>query len=133
MSVKQAKRGVISSISLILILTVLEMPKPVGFETRSQTNVSLRWLFLFLAIVASEITALTLMKKHPGITARLAIVAGCLNIFQIIADLAHMMQPETASWGSVILEYVVGVISVGLIYFALKVHRAYASVGGTVH
>lgn len=69
---------------------------------------------------------MVLMKKRSGVAARLAIVAGCLNIFQIVADLAHWMQPETASWGSVILEYLVGAISIGLIYFALKVHRAHA-------
>lgn len=124
MGISQAKKGVVSSIVLILILTVLEMPQPVGFETRPQDNVSLKWLVLFLAILTTEITALVRMKKHPGIAARFAIVAGCLNIFQVVADLAHWMQPETASWGSVILEYLVGLISIGLIYFALKVHRA---------
>lgn len=123
MSVKQAKRGVISSIFLILILTVLELPKPIGFETRSQDNVSRWWLLLFLTILTVEITAMIRIRKDPGVGARLAIVAGCLNIFQIVADLNHMMQPEIASWGSVILEYIVGVVSIGLIYFALKVHR----------
>lgn len=123
-SLKQAKRGVITSILLILILTILEMPKPVGFETRPQDNVSLWWLLLFLSILTTEITAMIGIRKSPGIGARLAIVAGSLNIFQIVADLDHMMQPEIASWGSVILEYIVGALSIGLIYFALKVHRA---------
>lgn len=100
------------------------MPKPVGFETRPQDNVSLWWLLLFVTILTVEILTMIRMKKSPGIAARFAIVAGCLNILQIVADLAHWMQPETASWGSVILEYLVGAISVGLIFFALKVHRA---------
>lgn len=61
--------------------------------------------------------------RRPGTGARLAIVAASLNIFQIVADQTHMMQPEVASLGYSLLEYSVGVASLGLIYFAWKVLR----------
>jgi len=117
------KRGVVGSIFVILVLTFLEFPAPMGFETRSQDNVSRGWLLLFLAIVISEITAMIAVFRRPGTGARLAIVAASLNIFQIVADQLHMMQPEVAPLGYSLLEYSVGIVSLGLIYFAWKVLR----------
>ena len=118
------KRGVVGSILLILIITFLEFPAPLGFETRSQGNVSRGWLLLFLAIVISEITAMIAVFRRPGTGARLAMVAASLNIFQIVADQTHMIQPEVASLGYSLLEYSVGLVSLGLIYFAWKVLRS---------
>jgi hypothetical protein len=119
----QGKRGVVGSIFVILVLTFLEFPKPMGFETRSQDNVARGWLVLFAAIVISEIAAMILVFGRPGTGAWLAIVAASLNIFQIVADQTHMMQPEVAPLGYSVLEYSVGIVSLGLIYFAWKVLR----------
>lgn len=117
------KRGVVGSIVLILILTFLELPEPMGFETRSQNNVSRGWLLLFVAILISEIWAMVAVFRRPRSGAWAAIAAAVLNIFQIIADQTHMMQPEVAPFKYSLLEYAVGVVSFGLIYFAWKVLR----------
>lgn len=117
------KRGVVGSIVLILILTFLELPEPMGFETRSQDNVSRGWLLLFVAILISEIWAMVAVFRRPRSGVWAAIVAAILNIFQIIADQTHMMQPEVAPFKYSLLEYAVGVVSFGLIYFAWKVLR----------
>jgi len=117
----QAKRGVVGSIFVILVLTLLEFPDPIGFETRPQENVSGVWFVLFLAILISEIAAMPLIFKRPTLGARLAIVAAGLNLFQIVADQTHLMQPEVAPLSYSLLEYSVGVVALGLIYFAWKV------------
>ena len=116
-----AKRGVVASIFVILILTFLEMPKPLGLETRSQDNVSRGWLILFFAILISEVLALIRVHRHPKMAARLAIFAGVLNIVQIFADQTHMMQLEVATRTYTMIEYAVGLVSLCLIYFSLGV------------
>jgi hypothetical protein len=121
MSLKSAKIGIIVSIVCILIPTVLELPAPIGIETRPQNDVSLFWLLLFLVILISEIAAALLIIKKPKIGANLALVAGVLNIFQIIADQLHLMQPEIATFAYTLLEYSVGIFALALIYFAWKV------------
>jgi len=117
------KRGVIGSILLILILTFLELPEPMGFETRSQDNVSRAWLLLFVTILVCEVWAMVAVFRRPVSGAWLALAAAVLNIFQIIADQTHMMQPEVAPFAYSLLEYAVGVVSLGLIYFAWKILR----------
>jgi hypothetical protein len=47
-------------------------------------------------IVISEIAATLLIIKKPKIGANLAIIAGVLNVFQIITDPLHLMHPEIA-------------------------------------
>lgn len=116
------KWGVFGSIIAILVLTVLEFPAPIGFETRPQGDVSLLWLGLFLVILFSEVLALVLIFKWPRLGAILAIEAAGLNIIQVIADQMHLLQPEVASLGYSILEYAVAAVSLLLIYFALKVN-----------
>ena len=44
-----------------------------------------------------------------------------LLFLAILADQAHMMQPERACLGSYLLEYAVGFVSLGLVYFAWQV------------
>lgn len=117
------KRGIVGSILLILILTFLELPEPIGFETRSQDNVSVLWLLLFIAILACEIWAIVAVFRRPRSGAWSAIAAAVLNIFQIIADQTHMIQPESAPFAYSLLEYAVGLLSLGLIYFAWKLLR----------
>jgi uncharacterized membrane protein YhaH (DUF805 family) len=118
-----AKWGVVGAIAAILIITVLEFPAPVGFETRPQTDVSLFWLFFFLAIVVTLITTIALIFKHPAAASRFGIAAGILNILQVIADQAHLMQPEVAPLGYSILEGLAVVASIVLIYFSVKAQK----------
>lgn len=121
--IKTAKRAVSATIILILILTVLEFPAPIGFETRAQDGVSKLWLLLFFAIVVSESVAMIQVFKRPRTGALLAVFAAILNLLQIVADLTHMMQPETAPWNYVALELSVGLLALFLIYFSREVLR----------
>lgn len=117
---KKIKLGVIASIVVIIFLTILEFPAPVGFEVRPQDNVSPYWLFLFLAIVVAEIAAIPLIIKRPKLGSIFGLAAGVLNILQVIADQLHLMQPKAAPLGYTLLEYSVAVVSAGLIFFSLK-------------
>lgn len=117
-----AKRGVLGSITTILVLTVLEMPAPIGFETRPQGDVSLFWLAFFLVIVVSEIATMLLIFKRPKLGATIGLVAATLNILQVIADQTHMMQPEVATLGYSLLEGAVVIASLALAYFAWAIH-----------
>jgi len=117
---KVAKWGVVGSVVGILVLTILEFPPPIGFETRSQANVSPLWLILFLAIFISEIAAASLIFKKTSLGIKLAITAGVLNIVQIIADQLHLMQPDSIPALYTFLELSVGVLSLFLIYCALS-------------
>jgi hypothetical protein len=99
----------------------LEFPPPIGFETRPQTDVSIFWLLFFLVIVITEIAAIPLIFKRPGLGRKFGIVAGILNILQVIADQAHLMQPEIASLGYSALEGLVVIASLVLIFFSLKI------------
>lgn len=116
-----AKKGVIGAIIVILILTVLEFPAPIGFETRPQNNVSLFWLAFFLIIVITEIVTIPLILKKPKLGAKFAFVAATLNIIQIFADQLHLMQPEVAPIGYTLLEGSVGLVSLILIYYSRQV------------
>jgi len=118
-----AKKGVIGAIITILILTILEFPAPIGFETRPQGNVSLFWLLFFLTILITEIATIPLIFKRPKLSASFGLIAAVLNILQVIADQLHLMQPEIAPLGYTLLEYAVGVVALFLIYFSLKVHK----------
>ena len=116
-----AKKGAVGAIIAIFIVTVFEFPPPIGFETRPQTNVSIFWLFYFLVILITEITAILLIIKRPGLGWKFGIAAGILNIFQVIADQMHLMQPEIAPIGYSALEGIVVIASLVLIYFSLKI------------
>lgn len=117
---KLAKFGVLGCIIAIVVVTILEFPPPIGFETRSQANVSIIWLFLFLAIAITEIVTIPLIFIKPKIGKVLGITAGILNIVQVIADQLHLMQPEVAPFFYSLLEYTVVLFSLMLIYFSLK-------------
>jgi hypothetical protein len=119
-----AKWGAVGAIIVILIITVLEFPPPIGFETRPQTNVSLLWLLFFLIIVITEIAAIPLIFRRPNLGRKFGIIAGILNILQVIADQAHLMQPEVAPLGYSVLEGLVAIASLVLIYFSLKIQEA---------
>ncbi len=118
-----AKWGAVGAIIAILIITVLEFPAPIGFETRPQTNVSLLWLLFFLIIVITEIAAIPLIFRRPSLGRKFGIIAGILNILQVIADQTHLMQPEVAPLGYSVLEGMVVIASLVLIYFSLKIQE----------
>lgn len=120
---KKFKVGIISCVVAIIILTILEFPAPIGFETRSQSNVSMGWLFFFLTIVVTEIATISLILKRPDLGIRFGVTAGVLNILQVIADQLHLMQPEVAPLYYSLLEYSVVIFSVVLIYLSLKVYK----------
>lgn len=117
------KIGVVVTIIIILVITVLEFPAPVGFETRPQENVSMGWLFFFLIIVVTEIATIPLILKKPKLGSIFGIIAGVLNILQVIADQLHLMQPEVAPLGYSVLEYSAAAVSLVLINLSLKVRR----------
>jgi hypothetical protein len=121
LSLKWAKRRVLGSVIAILILTVLEFPPPIGFETRPQGDVSTFWLVFFLAVLVTEIATIPLIFKRPKLGFKFAVVAAVLNILQIFADQLHLMQPEVAPLAYILLEYSVGMFVLALIYFAWSV------------
>ena len=118
-----AKIRAVGAIIVILIVTVLEFPPPIGFETRPQTDVPVFWLFFFLLILAAEIAAIPLLLKRPGSGRKLGIAAGALNILQVLADQAHLMEPEAAPLGYSALEGIVVIASLALIYFSWKIRE----------
>jgi hypothetical protein len=124
---RRARRGVRWSIVGILALTILELPPPVGLETRPQDNVSPAWLLLFLAILASELTAAILVHRRPRPAALLAMAAAVLNLMQVAADQLHLLQPEAAPPGYTALELAVAALSLVLFgcgWLVLWAHRA---------
>jgi len=120
---KKIRLGIVGCVVAIIILTILEFPAPVGFETRPQDNVSMGWLFFFFTIVVTEIATIPLIFKKPKLGSIFGIMAGTLNILQVIADQLHLMQPEVAPLGYTLIEYAVALVSIVLIYLSLQVHK----------
>lgn len=118
-----AKKAMLGAIIVILVLTALEFPPPIGFETRPQSDVSLFWLAFFLIILIVEIAAIPIVYRRPIIGGRLGILAASLNILQVLADQAHLMQPEVAPFGYSVLEGLVVIASLVLAYSSLMVMR----------
>lgn len=107
-------RIAVGLIAAILVLTVLEFPAPVGFEVRPQDNVSRLWLFLFLAILISEIAAIPYLLKKPRIGAKLGLTVE-----------THLMQPEVAPLGYLLLENAVGFLSIILGYYSWRILQSH--------
>jgi hypothetical protein len=123
-SLSSAKRAVLGAVIVILILTVLEFPPPIGFETRPQSNVSIIWLAFFIVILIVEIATIPVIYRRPSVGGGLGILAAILNILQVFADQAHLMQPEIASFGYSILEGMVVIASVALAYSSWAARQA---------
>jgi len=123
-SLSAAKRAVLGAIIVILVLTVLEFPPPIGFETRPQSSVSIIWLTFFIAILIVEIATVPMIYRRPGVGGGLGILAAVLNILQVLADQAHLMQPEVAPLGYSILEGTVVIASLALAYFSWVARQA---------
>jgi hypothetical protein len=123
-SLSSAKRAVLGAVIVILALTVLEFPPPLGFETRPQSNVSIFWLAFFIVILIVEIATIPVIYRRPSVGAGLGILAAILNILQVFADQAHLMQPEVAPFGYSILEGMVVIASLALAYFSWAARQA---------
>lgn len=95
---KWPKWGVFGSIVATLILTILMFPAPIGFETRPQDNVSYFWLGLFLTILVAQIATLVLIFKRPRLGVISGLIAGVLEILQVIADQAHRITAGSQSY-----------------------------------
>jgi hypothetical protein len=117
-SSSSAKNAALACIVAILIITILEFPPPIGFETRPQSDVSPFWLVFFVVILVAEITAIPLIYKRPKLGGELAILAATLNILQVLADQNHLMQPQVAPFGYSVLEGMVVMASLALGYFS---------------
>ncbi len=124
LTLSSARKAVVATIIAILILTVLEFPPPIGFETRPQTDVSSFWLIFFVIILIVEIATIPMIYKRKNIGAGLGIFAAILNILQVIADQTHLMQPEIAPLGYSTLEGLVVIASLALAYFAWSVRQS---------
>jgi hypothetical protein len=123
-SLSSAKRAVLGAVIVILVLTVLEFPPPIGFETRPQSNVSIFWLAFFIVILIVEIATIPVIYGSPSVGGGLGILAAILNILQVFADQAHLMQPEVAPFGYSILEGMVVIASLALAYFSWAARQA---------
>ena len=123
-SLSSAKRAVLGAVIVILILTVLEFPPPIGFETRPQSNVSVFWLAFFIVILIVEIATIPVIYRRPSVGGGLGILAAILNISQVLADQAHLMQPEVAPLGYAVLEGMVVIASLALAYFSWAARQA---------
>jgi hypothetical protein len=123
-SLSSAKRAVMGAVITVLILTVLEFPPPIGFETRPQSDVSILWLVFFIVILMVEMATIPMVYRRPNIGGGLGIVAAILNGLQVLADQAHLMQPEVAPFGYSVLEGMVVIASLVLAYFSWAVRQA---------
>jgi cytochrome bd-type quinol oxidase subunit 2 len=126
-----ARKAVVATVIAILILTVLEFPPPIGFETRPQSDVPSFWLVFFLTILIVEIAAIPMVYKRQSIGSGLGIFAAILNILQVIADQAHLMQPEVAPLGYSLLEGMVVIASLALAYFSWYARKPEGAQGKT--
>jgi hypothetical protein len=123
LNLKWAKRGVVGSVVATLVITALEFPPPIGFETRPQDYVSLLWLAYFFIILIAEICAIPLIYKSPKLGAYFAMTAAVLNILFVIADQIHLLQPEVATPLYSMIEIAGAAVSIALLYFAWKVRQ----------
>jgi hypothetical protein len=114
---------VLGAVIAILLITVLEFPPPIGFETRPQSDVSIIWLIFFVVILITDIATIPLIFKRPELGRKFAIAAAIFNVLQVIADQAHLMQPEVAPLGYSLLEGAAVGASLALTYFAWNVKQ----------
>ena len=113
-----ARKAVVAIVIAILVMTVLEFPSPIGFDTRPQSDVSSFWLVFFLIILIVEIVTIPMIYKRQSIGSGLGIFVAIVNILQVIADQAHLTQPEVAPFGYSVLECLVVIASLALTYFS---------------
>ena len=116
-----AKRAVIAAIIVILILTFLGFPPPIGIETRPQSNVSLIWLAYFIVVLIVEIVTIPIIYRRPSVGRGLGIIAAILNILFVMADQAHLLQLEVAPLSYSVLQSMTVIPSLALAYFSWAV------------
>ena len=115
-----AKRAVVVAVIMILVLTFLGFPPPVGIETRPQSNVSLVWLVYFFVVMIIEIGTIPMIYRHPSIGGVTGIIAGAVKV---VADQSHLLQPEIAPFSYSILQSMIVIASVALAYFSWVVYQ----------
>ncbi len=108
----------------ILILTVLEFPPPLGFETRPQSGVSLFRLGYFLVVLVVEVATIPMIYRRPSVGVGLGILAAILNILFVLADQALVIQPQAPTFSYSVLEGVVVIASLALAYFSRAVRQS---------
>jgi len=113
-----AKRAVLGAVIVILILTFLGFPPPIGIETRPQSNVSLIWLAYFVIVLIVEISTIPMTYRRPSVGGGLGILAAILNILFVLADQAHLLQPEVASFSYSVLHSMSVIAFLALAYFS---------------
>ena len=123
LTTSSAKRAVIAAVIMILILTFLGFPPPVGIETRPQSHVSLIWLVYFVVVLIVEIAAIPMIYRRPSVGGVLGILAAILNILFILADQAHLLQPEVAPFSYFLLQSVTVIASLALAYFSSVIRQ----------
>lgn len=119
-----AKWAVLGSVIVVLILTALEFPPPIGFETRPQSDVAAYWGVFFVGILMVEIATIPMIYIRPSLGGGLGILAAVLNILLALADQAHLLQPEVAPFGYSVLEGLVVIASLALAYFSWAVRQS---------
>jgi len=118
-----AKRAVLGVVIVIWIITALEFPAPIGFETRPQSDVSLFWLAYFLVILIVEVATILMIHRRPSVGGGLGILAAILNILFVIADEARLIQPEAPAFHYSVLEGTGVIASLALAYFSWVVRQ----------
>lgn len=113
----------IAPVIVILSLTFLGFPPPVGIETRPQSHVSLNWLVYFVVVLIVEIAAIPMIYRRPSVGGVLGILAAIFNILFVLADQAHLLQPEVAPLSYSILQSMTVVASLALAYFSWVVRQ----------
>ena len=103
---------------------MLEFPSPIGYETRPQSDVSIVWLAFFIVVLIVEVATIPIVYRRPSVGGGLGILAAILNVLQVLADQAHLMQPEVAPLGYSVLEGMVVIASLALAYFSWSVRQA---------
>lgn len=117
------KKAALGLVVVLLILVVLGFPPPLGFETRSQSDVSAFWLLPFVVTWILEILTIPMIFKRPALGGLLGIVSAMLSILGVLADQAHLIQPEVAPFNYSILQGIIVITSLALVYFSLRLRQ----------
>jgi hypothetical protein len=98
--------------------------KPIGIETRPQSNVSLIWLAYFVVVLVVEIATIPLIYRRPRLAGVVGILAAILNILFVVADQVHLLQPEVAPFNYSVLQGITVITSIVLVYFSWTVSQS---------
>jgi hypothetical protein len=117
------KKAALGLVVVLLFLVVLGFPPPLGLETRPQSDVSIFWLLPFVVTWILEILTLPMIFKRPAVGGLLGIVSAILSILGVVADQAHLIQPEVAPFNYSILQGIIVITSLALVYFSWRLRQ----------